>query len=85
MTDQPAEERQPSALRLGIIALLLSVTLFAAVDGVSKAVVAEQSFGQILLARYGLGLPGPAPSWTSNKSIILCDRSYRRKRVALRQ
>lgn len=56
------------ALRLGIIALLLSVTLFAIVDGISKAVVGQQSFGQILLARYALGLPvllfaAPRAAW----------------------
>lgn len=70
MTDQPAEGRQRAALSLGIIVLLLSVTLFAVVDGVSKAVVGEQSFGQILLARYALGLPvlffvAPRSDWSS--------------------
>jgi drug/metabolite transporter (DMT)-like permease len=57
-----------SALRLGIVALLLSVTLFAIVDGVSKMAVSQQSFGQILLARYALGLPvllvvAPRAAW----------------------
>jgi len=68
MPDAPSTDQNGPDLRLGIVALLLSVTLFAVVDGVSKMVVNQQSFGQILLARYALGLPvllfvAPPASW----------------------
>ncbi|MFO0993443.1 MAG: DMT family transporter [Hyphomicrobiales bacterium] len=41
----------------GILLLVASVSLFGAVDGLSKVLVETQSFGQIMLARYGLALP----------------------------
>lgn len=41
----------------GIILLVASVSLFGAVDGISKILVETQSFGQIVLARYALALP----------------------------
>lgn len=41
----------------GIILLVASVSLFGAVDGLSKMLVDTQSFGQIVLARYALALP----------------------------
>ena len=41
----------------GITLLLLSVSLFAAVDGVSKLLAETQSVGQIVWARYALALP----------------------------
>ena len=41
----------------GIVLLLLSVSLFAAVDGVSKLLADTQSVGQIVWARYALALP----------------------------
>lgn len=68
MTDAPPPHPDRVALRLGILALFASVTLFAIVDGVSKFIVNDQSFGQILLARYALGLPvlllvAPRAAW----------------------
>jgi len=41
----------------GITLLLLSVSLFGAVDGVSKLLAETQSVGQIVWARYALALP----------------------------
>jgi drug/metabolite transporter (DMT)-like permease len=41
----------------GILLLVASVSLFGLVDGLSKVLVDTQSFGQIMLARYGLALP----------------------------
>ncbi|MBL8905112.1 MAG: DMT family transporter [Rhizobiales bacterium] len=41
----------------GILLLVASVSLFGVVDGLSKVLVETQSFGQIMLARYGLALP----------------------------
>lgn len=41
----------------GILLLVASVSLFGLVDGLSKVLVETQSFGQIMLARYGLALP----------------------------
>lgn len=41
----------------GIVLLLLSVSLFAVVDGVSKLLAETQSVGQIVWARYVLALP----------------------------
>ena len=41
----------------GIVLLVASVSLFGAVDGLSKMLVDTQSFGQIVLARYALALP----------------------------
>lgn len=38
--------------RAGIVALVAACVLFAMVDGISKVLVAEHSFGQIMLARY---------------------------------
>jgi hypothetical protein len=40
-----------------IVLLLLPVSLFAAVDGVSKLLAETQSVGQIVWARYALALP----------------------------
>lgn len=45
-----------STLR-GIVLLVLAVSLFGAVDGLSKILVDTQSFGQIVFARYALALP----------------------------
>ena len=41
----------------GIAFLVAAMSLFAMVDGFSKMLVAHQSFGQIMLARYILTLP----------------------------
>jgi drug/metabolite transporter (DMT)-like permease len=41
----------------GIVYLILSVSLFAVVDGLSKVLAETQSFGQIVLFRYVLALP----------------------------
>ncbi len=38
---------------MGILLLVLAVSCFGAVDGFSKMLVGSQSFGQIMLARYG--------------------------------
>ncbi len=49
---------QPERDRLrGIILLVLSVSLFGVVDGISKMLAETQSVGQIVLARYALALP----------------------------
>ena len=53
MVGQRSARDQPR----GIILLLLSVSLFAAVDGVSKLLADAQSVGQIMWARYALALP----------------------------
>jgi drug/metabolite transporter (DMT)-like permease len=41
----------------GVALLIISVSLFGVVDGLSKILVETQSFGQIMLARYALALP----------------------------
>ena len=41
----------------GIVLLLLSVSLFAVVDGISKVLAETQSVGQIVWARYALAVP----------------------------
>ena len=49
---------QPNRDRLrGIILLVVSVSLFGAVDGISKMLADTQSLGQIVLARYALAVP----------------------------
>ena len=52
----PAEMTHRETLK-GILLLVASVSLFGLVDGLSKVLVETQSFGQIMLARYGLALP----------------------------
>ena len=57
------------ALR-GIVLLVLAVSLFGAVDGISKMLSETQSVGQIVLARYALAVPvllafSPPASWKS--------------------
>jgi drug/metabolite transporter (DMT)-like permease len=54
----------------GIVLLILSVSLFGVVDGLSKMLAETQSVGQILLARYVLGIPvlfaaSPPASWAN--------------------
>ena len=56
--------------RAGIAWLIAATCLFATVDGLSKVLVAEQSYGQIMLARYTLSLPvlllvAPRGAWRS--------------------
>lgn len=43
--------------RRGILLLILSASLFGAVDGLSKMLADSQSIGQIVIARYALALP----------------------------
>lgn len=50
----PNADRNP--LR-GIVLLILAVSLFAVLDGLSKVLADTQSVGQILVARYALALP----------------------------
>jgi drug/metabolite transporter (DMT)-like permease len=52
----PSRQETQSPLR-GIVLLILAVSLFGAVDGLSKILVDTQSFGQIVFARYALALP----------------------------
>jgi drug/metabolite transporter (DMT)-like permease len=54
----------------GIVLLVLSVSLFGVVDGLSKMLAETQSVGQILLARYVLGIPvlfaaSPPANWAN--------------------
>jgi len=53
MTSQPGTRDR---LR-GIVYLVVSVSLFGVVDGLSKILTPSQSFGQIVLGRYALALP----------------------------
>lgn len=57
MTDKSANGRPAGNTGLGIVLLSLGVTLFGIVDGVSKFLVEDLSFGQIILGRYAFALP----------------------------
>lgn len=56
--DDPAAARAAARERLiGIFLVVVSASLFGLVDGVSKLLAEDQSFAQIVWARYALGLP----------------------------
>jgi drug/metabolite transporter (DMT)-like permease len=57
VTDTPSTGRPSDRAGLGIILISLSVTLFGVVDGVSKFLVDQLSFGQIMLGRYAFAVP----------------------------
>jgi drug/metabolite transporter (DMT)-like permease len=51
------DPNERSELLRGILLLVISATMFGAVDGLSKLLADTQSVGQIVWARYALGLP----------------------------
>src|SRR4051812_39378733 len=63
------DQRGRDGLR-GIVLLVLSASLFAVVDGLSKILADTQSVGQIVWARYAFALPvliatTPLAKWSS--------------------
>src|SRR5438132_13792707 len=50
------DSKSGSATLRGILFLLGSVTAFAVVDAMSKLLIREQSFGQVMLGRYAVAL-----------------------------
>jgi drug/metabolite transporter (DMT)-like permease len=53
----PPEHRATDNSLRGMVLIVLSVSLFGLVDGISKVLAETQSLGQIVLARYVMAIP----------------------------